>query len=305
MIAKIMIDVGLDPTVIVGSLLKDSQTNFIAGKSKYLVVEACEYKRSFLNIEPTIGAITNIDNDHLDYYKDIPDIQSAFNSFIKKVPKKGFVVCNPKDKNILGAISEVNGTIVDWSKFEADRLKMKVPGEHIKKDASVALAVAHILGIDKKKAAKSLEDFSGTWRRFEYKGKSKCGAEMYDDYGHHPTEIKATLKGVREMFPKKRIVVVFQPHLFSRTKLLLQDFACAFSDADEIILAPIFPAREAFDSTISSEILAKQITLNNKKTNVFENFKLIEDYLKTNLKKNDVLFTMGAGEAYKILDNLA
>ncbi|MGB8815976.1 MAG: UDP-N-acetylmuramate--L-alanine ligase [Minisyncoccia bacterium] len=322
MIAKVMMDVGLDPTVIVGSLmkfenfpkesfskaketpLKNFQTNFIAGKSKYLVVEACEYKRSFLNIEPTIAAITNIDNDHLDYYKDIVDIQSAFNSFVKKVPSKGFVVCNPKDKNISGAISEINGKIVDWSKFKADKLKMKVPGVHIKNDASVALAVAHIIGIDKKKATKSLEEFSGTWRRFEYRGKSKCGAEMYDDYGHHPTEIKATLSGAREMFPKKRIVVVFQPHLFSRTKLLLHDFARAFSDADEIILAPIFPAREAFDPTISSDILAKEISKQNNMIVSLPNFSEIENYLKTCLKKDDVLITMGAGEAYKILDNL-
>jgi UDP-N-acetylmuramate--alanine ligase len=305
MIAKVMMDAELDPTVIVGSLLKDSQTNFIAGKSKYLVVEACEYKRSFLNIEPTIVAITNIDNDHLDYYKDMADIQSAFNSFVKKVPKKGFVVCNPKDKNISPAVSEVNGKTVDWSKFKTDKLKMKVPGEHIKKDASVVLAVAHILGIDKKKAIKSLEEFSGTWRRFEYKGKSKCGAEMYDDYGHHPTEIKATLKGAREMFPQKRIVVVFQPHLFSRTKLLLHDFARAFQDADEIILAPIFPAREAFDSTISSDLLAKEITKQGKKVFSLQNFFDIEKYLTSHLKRDDVLITMGAGEAYKISDNLA
>jgi len=305
MIAKVMMDAERDPTVIVGSLLKDSQTNFIAGKSKYLVVEACEYKRSFLNIEPTIAAITNIDNDHLDYYKDIADIQSAFNSFVKKVPKKGFVVCNPKDKNILGTISEVNGKIVDWSKFKADRLKMKVPGEHIKKDASVALAVAHILGIDKNKAIKSLEEFSGTWRRFEYKGKSKCGVEMYDDYGHHPTEIKATLKSAREKFLQKRIVVVFQPHLFSRTKLLLHDFARAFQDADEIILAPIFPAREPFDPTISSDILAKEIAKQDKKVFSLPNFSEIEKYLADHLKKDDILITMGAGEAYKILDNLA
>jgi len=305
MIAKIMIDAELDPTVVVGSLLNDQKSNFVVGKSKYLIVEACEYKRSFLNIEPTIVAITNIDNDHLDYYKDIADIQSAFNSFAKKAPKEGFVVCNPKDKNILPAISEINAKIIDWSKFKADKLKMKVPGEHIKKDASVALAVAHILGIDKNKATKSLEEFSGTWRRFECKGKSKCGAEMYDDYGHHPTEIRATLKGAREKFLQKRIVVVFQPHLFSRTKLLLQDFARAFSDADEIILAPIFPARESFDPTISSDILAKEIMKQRKNVSSLQTFFDIERYLAHHLKKDDVLITMGAGEAYKILDNLA
>jgi len=305
MVAKIMMDAGFDPTVIIGSLLNETKSNFIAGKSKYLVVEACEYKRSFLNIEPTIVAVTNIDNDHLDYYKDVADIQSAFNSFAKKAPKNGFVVCNPKDKDIPPILSEIKGKIVDWSKFKTNKLKLKVPGVHNKKDASVALAISHILGIDKKKALKSLENFSGTWRRFEYKGKSKCGAKMYDDYAHHPTEIKATLEGAREMFSQNRIVVVFQPHLFSRTKLLLHDFARAFSDADEIILAPIFPAREVFDPSISSDILAKEIAKQGKKVISLQTFSEIEEYLKKNLRKDDTLITMGAGEAYKVLGNLA
>ncbi len=341
MIAKVMIDAGLDPTVIVGSLLKESKSNFISGKSKYFVVEACEYKRSFLNIEPTIATITNIDNDHLDYYKDIADIQSAFNEFVKKVPQKGFVVCDREDKIVSPALSGVSGKIVNWADFDASKLKMKVPGKHNKKDASVALAVAHILGIDKKKAIKSLEDFSGTWRRFEYKGETKGGAKVYDDYGHHPTEIKATLLGAREIFPKERIVVVFQPHLFSRTKLLLHDFARAFKSADEILLAPIFPAREAFDPTISSDILADEIRHCHSRAGrelglgpkrkigarrremgpagfsaekhcgdpspvlSFPNFPEIVTYLKKTLKKGDLLITMGAGDAYKIYDDLA
>ncbi|MFA6226864.1 MAG: UDP-N-acetylmuramate--L-alanine ligase [Candidatus Paceibacterota bacterium] len=305
MIAKVLIDAGLDPTVIVGSLIKSDEksgfaTNFIAGRSKYFVVEACEYKRSFLNIEPTIVAITNIDNDHLDYYKDIKDIQSAFNKFAKKAPEKGFVICNIKDKNISGATAGISAKIVNWADFKADKLRLKVPGEHNKKDASVALAVAHLLGIDKKKAEKSLEGFVGTWRRFEYKGETKSGVIVYEDYAHHPTEIKATLKGAREMFPKQKIVVVFQPHLFSRTKLLLRDFGKAFSDADEILLAPIYPAREAFDPTISSEILAEEINKNKKTAQSFTSFEDIEKELINKLKKGDILITMGAGEAYKI-----
>ena len=309
MIAKILIDAGLDPTVIVGSLIKSDEksgfaTNFIEGKSKYFVVEACEYKRSFLNIEPTIVAITNIDNDHLDYYKDIKDIQSAFNEFAKKAPEKGFVVCNSRDKNISGAISGVSAKIVNWADFKADKLKLKVPGEHNKKDASVALAVAHLLGIDKKKAEKSLESFAGTWRRFEFKGETKDGTIVYEDYGHHPTEIKASLKGAREMFPNQKIIVAFQPHLFSRTKLLLKDFGKAFADADEILLAPIYPAREAFDGTISSEILAEEIKKNKKTARAFSDFENIEKELKNLLGKGDVLITLGAGDAYKIGEKL-
>jgi UDP-N-acetylmuramate--alanine ligase len=315
MIAKIMMDAGLDPTVIVGSLLKSSEvspqgakrgevspreilnTNFIAGKSKYLVVEACEYRKSFLNIEPTIAVITNIDNDHLDFYKDIHDIQNAFGEFAMKVPKGGFVVCNPQDKMVKPAIKELSSKIVDAYEFRNDKLKLKVLGEHNKKNSDMALAVAHLLGIPKNKAKKSLEDFSGTWRRFEYKGETKSGSIVYDDYGHHPTEIKASLKGAREMFPKQKITVVFQPHLFSRTKLLLNDFSKSFNDADKVILAPIYPAREPFDVTISSEILAGKI---GKKAESFKDFVGIEKHLIDSLSKNDILITMGAGDVYKI-----
>ena len=311
MIAKIMIDAGLDPTVIVGSLLKDTKSNFVAGKSKYLVVEACEYRKSFLNIEPDIAVVTNIDNDHLDFYKDIVDIQNAFGEFTEKVPEKGYIICDKEDKLVTDAIRNSKAKIVFSNQFSGD-FKLKIPGEHNKKNAEKALAVAHLLEIDKKKAIKSLEEFSGTWRRFEFKGETKDGVIVYDDYGHHPTEIKATLKGAREFFSAKggsaygggdkKITVVFQPHLFSRTKLLLNDFAKAFDNADRVLLAPIYPAREAFDPTISSEILADKIK--SKKAIPFKNFEDIEKYIKENLKKGDVLMTIGAGDVYKIGENI-
>ena len=300
MIAKIMIEAELDPTVIVGSLLKnaESNTNFIAGKSKYLVVESCEYRKSFLNIEPTIAVVTNIDNDHLDFYKDINDIQNAFGEFLSKVPKNGYVVCDPKNKTVKPVLDKITGKIVDSKDFFDKELKLKVPGEHNKSNASMAFAVAHLLGIDKKKAEKSLETFSGTWRRYEYKGETKNGVIVYDDYGHHPTEIKATLKGTREMFPDKKITVVFQPHLYSRTKILLNDFAVAFKDADKVLLAPIYAAREAFDPSISSEILAENIE--GGKTTSFSDFEQIEKYLRENLEKGEILMTVGAGDIFKI-----
>jgi UDP-N-acetylmuramate--alanine ligase len=190
--------------------------------------------------------------------------------------------------------------------FYDEKMKLNFPGKHNKLDGAVALAVAHILEIDKHKAEKSLSEFSGTWRRFEFKGETKDGTKIYDDYGHHPTEIKATLKGAREMFKKEKIIVVFQPHLFSRTKLLLNDFAKAFTDADEVLLVPIFPAREVFDPTISSDILASAVIASEakqsrkKKVHSFSTFSEAENYLKKNLKGGEVLITMGAGEAYKI-----
>ncbi len=309
MIAKVMIDAGLDPTVIVGSLIKADKesgfaTNFIAGKSKYLVVEACEYRRSFLNIEPTILAITNIDNDHLDYYKDISDIQEAFHSMALKLSEEGCLIADLKNEKVIPVLNNIISKTEDYMTNFDSSMKLLVPGIHNKKNSAVALTVAKVLNIDLAQARKSLESFSGTWRRFEYKGKTKIGALIYDDYGHHPTEIKATLAGARELFPDKKIIVVFQPHLFSRTKMLLNDFATAFTDADEVILTPIFPAREVFDSTISSEILAERIRLNGGEARASESFEVIENYLKDHLKGNEVLITMGAGEQYKIGEGL-
>ena len=304
MIAQVLIDAGLDPTVIVGSLIKDKTgeaTNFIAGQGKYFVVEACEYDRSFLNIEPTIAVINNIDNDHLDYYGDIEGVISGFREFALKVPPDGFVVCDPEDEKVAKAIAGLDCRIVNRNKFYDKGLTLKVAGEHNRRNAGTALAVANILGLNLTAAKKSLKTFTGTWRRFQFKGEMINGTLVYEDYAHHPTEIKATLAGARELYPKNKIIVVFQPHLFSRTKLLLKDFATAFNDADEIILAPIFPAREPFDPSISSEILAEAISGQKKGVvRVFSNFSDIETYLKSTLKPNNVLITMGAGEQYKI-----
>ena len=307
MIAKIMMDAGLDPTVIVGSFLKDQKSNFVAGKSKYLVVEACEYRKSFLNIKPRIALITNIDNDHLDFYKDIEDIQNAFVEFTTQVEKDGHVISNINNKTIFPVLKNLKANIVDSKKYFDKKLKLKIPGEHNKENASLALAVAEILCIDREKAKESLCEFSGTWRRFEYKGKTKKGALVYDDYGHHPTEIKATLSGAREFFGKKRIFAVFQPHLYSRTKILLDDFSKVFKNADHVLVAPIYAAREKFDSTISSEMLVDKInsqSILEKRTNQkimsFSCFSNIEKYLLTNIKKDDVVITIGAGDVYKI-----
>jgi len=322
MVAKIMIDAGLDPTVIVGSLIKDingETTNFIAGKSRYFLVEACEYERSFLNIEPKIAVINNIDADHLDYYIDLAGVIAGFHEFAEKVPTDGFIVCDSVDEKISKALVGIKAKIIDRQEFLPKIKKLLVPGNHNRLNAATAVAVAKALGVEIGKAIKSLESFTGAWRRFEYKGKTNSGALVYEDYAHNPQKVRAALQGAREMFPNKRIVVVFQPHLFSRTKLLLNEFATAFTDADEIILAPIFPAREKFDPTISSEILAGEIKkaqkpsspLNgvpNRSEDVsvlsFLNFESIVSYLKTSLKSGDVLITMGAGEQYKIGESL-
>lgn len=307
MIAKILIDAGLDPTVIVGSLIKDehgNRTNFIPGKSKYLVIEACEYKRSFLNYYPQILAITNIDNDHLDYYKDVADIQSAFNELAKRVPQDGFVVTDKNNPAVSPVLLDVEAKVINYSLYNNLPIALKVPGVHNKKNAAVAFVVATALGIDPKVAQKSLESFVGTWRRFEYKGETKNGARVYDDYGHHPTEIRATLQGARELYPRERLIVAFQPHLYSRTKLLFDDFVAAFDQADEVVLVPIYAAREVDDGTVSSELLAKKISEHGRYVQSFPNMQLAEDYLLGKSKKGDVIVVMGAGDIYKIAENI-
>ena len=310
MIGKILIDGGLDPTVIVGSLLKDSNgrgSNFVAGKSEYFVVEACEYKKSFLNLNPKIIVITNIDNDHLDYYGNLENIKKAFGEFVSKLPEDGYLVCDPNDENLKEIIKNVKCEIIDYAKIN-NNFNLKIPGGHNIKNGKAAIAVAEILGVDKNMAAKSLNNFSGTWRRFEFKGETKNGVLVYDDYGHHPTEIKATLKGARELYGPpagvKKIWCVFQPHLYSRTKRHLAEFGKSFKDADLVLLSPIYAAREKNDSSINSEMLAEEIKKNNQTALYFESFSEIENYIIANADKDSVIITIGAGDIYKVSDNL-
>lgn len=285
MVAEIMVEAGLDPTVIVGSFVKKFGSNFRKGNSKYLVVEADEYNRHFLNFKPFIGVVTNIEADHLDCYKDLGDIQNAFDKFLSQSENK----------------------VSDYGKYLNKVPKLSIPGVHNKMNAAVALAVADILKIDEDVAKKALSEFGGTWRRLEKRGESKDGVIIYDDYAHHPTEIKASLQALRELYPEgqKKITVVFQPHLYSRTKALFNDFAKSFKQADRILLLPIYFAREDKDESISSKKLAEAIKKEGDDAQAFLDFESTENYVKTlNLGPNDVFVTMGAGEAYKIADKV-
>ena len=174
-------------------------------------------------------------------------------------------------------------------------------------NAACALAVASILNIEEGVAKKALSDFSGTWRRLEKKGETKEGTIVYDDYAHHPTEIKASLKALRELYPKKekKIIVLFQPHLYSRTKALFDDFAKSFNEADQVLLLPIYFAREAKDESVSSDKLADAVRINGIKVESFQDFIVAEAYARAlDLGKDDIFVTMGAGEAYKIADSV-
>ena len=304
MVAKILKENGLDPTVIVGSMLKEEKSNFIAGKGPYLVVEACEYRRSFLNINPRIVVITNIDEDHLDYYKDLEDIQSAFEAFAEKLGKEDYVITDVLNFNVRPAVSDVAAKLVDYSCYKDMSFELGVPGAHNRANAAAALAVAHVLGIPPKKAAESLKDFKGTWRRFEHKGETKSGVIVYDDYAHHPTEIKATLAAARQLYPAQTLVVAFQPHLYSRTKDHMSDFASAFSQADKVLLAPIYAAREKDDGTISSHTLKDMMTELGRDVQSFDTLEMLKAYAEESLQKGTVFMTMGAGNIYETGEEL-
>lgn len=285
MIAQIALDAGLDPTVVVGSFLlreDGSKTNFIAGQSKLLIVEACEYRRSFLNLQPEILVITNIDNDHLDYYRDLDDIKSAFAELVAKVPAGGKVITEKEYSQMPGG------------------LKLKVPGAHNIRNAQAALAVAEVLGVPREQAVKSLEGFVGTWRRFEYKGALASGAKVYDDYAHHPSEIKATLAGAREV-TKGQLWAIFQPHLYSRTKLLFSDFANSFVAADKVLLTDIYAAREPADPAVSSRDLAQAI---GEKARYCASLEQVAQIIQAEVGPDDLVLMMGAGDIYHLADTL-
>lgn len=303
MIAKTMIDNHLDPTVILGSLLNKEKSNLIAGQSKYFVVEACEYKRSFLNLNPKILIINNIEEDHLDYYKDINDIKNAFRELAEKVPQDGFVIYNSQDKNTTDVIKNLKCNLLDYSEFIDYNLKLKVPGKHNKSNAGVVLALAKILNIKKENAIKSLKDFSGTWRRSEYKGIGKNGCLLYDDYAHHPREIETTIDGFKEMYPNKKIVIFFQPHSFSRTKTLFESFIKCFYGVDRLYLLPIFQSREDFDYSINSEMLALEIQKINQKVFNLEELKQIKKEID-DLDENYISITFGAGNIYTVYETI-
>jgi UDP-N-acetylmuramate--alanine ligase len=309
MVAHMLQKLDADPTVVIGSFLQGSQSNFIQGKvhngRQLFVVEADEYHRAFLNLHPNIVLITNIDLDHVDYYKDLDDIKSAYKTLVEKVPTDGYVVCDTANADVQDIIKNVVCTVVDYKEYLYERA-LTIPGRHNQIDATLAYCVGHLLGYDKDVVDTALATFPGTWRRFEYKGITPQGTLVYDDYAHHPTEVRASLQAFREKFPKGeyKLHVFFQPHLFSRTKALFTEFTSCFTDADEVVLLPIFRAREIDDGTISSEILAQAIGTNTIQALSFDEAKTYLKNKKEILTNKDVIITMGAGEAYEIGDEI-
>lgn len=290
----------LDPTVIIGTKLKELKNqNYRVGKSKYLVVEACEYKRAFLNLSPDILIITNLEADHLDYYKDLKDYQSAFKKLCQKIPKTGAIIINKKDKNSVAVSKNIKAKIYD---FSALKLSPGIPGDFNLRNAAAAAKVAELLDIPATKTKKAIKSYKGSWRRLEYK-KTKLKPTIFiDDYGHHPTEIKVTLKAIREKYPDKKILCIFQPHQYSRTHLLLKEFAKSFHDVNELIIPNIYRVRDTEEDLkkISTDKLVEAIKKHTPKTSNGQGLENTAEYIKINHKKYDVIVTMGAGDINKI-----
>ncbi len=287
MVAEILVSAGLDPTVIVGSFVKSFGSNFRSGKGEYLVVEADEFARHMLFFKPYVGAVTNIEVDHLDTYKDLEDIKNTFAKFLSQ--------------------SEIKISENDYEKFLPLVPKLQVPGEHNRKNAACAFAVAQILGIDDHVTSLALHNFAGTWRRLENRGTLASGTIVYDDYAHHPSEIRASLQALRELYPKgeKKIYVLFQPHMYNRTKAFFKEFSESFVLADEVGFLPIFYAREAPDPEVSSEKLSNEVEKFQGNSHYLPDFDSAEKYFReANFGPDDIFVTMGAGLAYKVGDNL-
>ncbi|MFA6503270.1 MAG: Mur ligase domain-containing protein [Candidatus Paceibacterota bacterium] len=302
MLAAILRDAGAKPTAIIGSLVKDFGSNFLHGDSDLFVVEACEYRDHLLELAPSVLVITNLEWDHTDYFPSLEALQTTFRKAIERVPADGVIVTDPNNLNIAPLLAGAKARVIDYTQEPAYTLRL--PGEFNQANARAAAAAARVAfpSIENTTIYGSISNFHGTWRRFEYKGKNKNGADVYDDYAHHPTAIKVTLKALRAKVAGK-IIVAFHPHLYSRTRDLLDEFATAFADAGQVYIAPIYPAREVDDGSISSEMLAERIRATGTEATALDSFGAIEHAL-AEVAADDTIMTMGAGDIYKVADAL-
>ncbi len=329
MVSKIMLEADLDPTISIGGNLRDIGGNIRIGSSKYFVTEACEYTNSFLSFFPGVGIILNVDADHLDFFKDLDDIRNSFHKFAQLIPNGGSLVVSGEIPNLSEITKDLDCRIVTFGfseendyyptniKYdslgnasfhinrkngEAYEVSLKVPGEHNIGNALAAAAAADCFDIEESTVKSGLASFTGTGRRFEYKG-TVDGLIVIDDYAHHPTEIAATLKAAKN-YPHKDLWVVFQPHTFTRTKALMDEFAHALLPADKLIIADIYAARETDNLGISSRTLKERIEDLGHECYYFPSFDEIEKFLLQNCTKDDMLITMGAGDVVNIANDL-
>ena len=333
MISLLLLDAGLDPTVSVGGILDGIGGNIRIGKSEHFVTEACEYTNSFLKFSPTIGIILNIEEEHLDFFKDLSDIRNSFKTFTNLLPEDGLLVLNADIENISLFTDELNCPYITYSTKKEDspstgakhhyfagnihydengfgqyslyedgvllgEIHLHVVGDHNISNSLPAVAVARDLDIPLTTIQESLSRFTGTKRRFEYKG-TIAGVTIIDDYAHHPTEVTATLTAAKN-YPHSRVWCVFQPHTYTRTRSFLKEFAESLSLADKIVLTDIYAARELDPGDISSKDLEALLKEKGKDVIHISTFDEVQNYLLENCTNGDLLITMGAGDVVTI-----
>ena len=331
MVAMCFLEARQDPTIQVGAVLNEINGNYRVGNSENFILEACEYSESFLNFAPKAEIILNIDNDHLDYYENLDNIKEAFIKYVKLLPDDGILVYNIDDNNcprfskytkakcLTFGLNTSNANYVaknisfdknGFSSFDVyhnnvffKTFKLSVPGIHNVYNALSCIALCDEFGLDKADIKQALQKYTGVRRRFEYLGEIN-GAKIYDDYGHHPTEITA----VAEAMKKKKYNhswVIFQPHTYSRTKSLLDDFAKCLTNYDNIIVTDIYAAREQNNYGISSKDIVDKIDSLGRKAFYISDFDDIIEFIKRNVKENDIIVTQGAGTITQLGHKLA
>lgn len=317
-----------DPTILVGGELDEIGGNIRIGESQHFITEACEYVESFLKFHPFIGIILNIDEDHLDYFKDIAHIKEAFKSFAHLIPKEGFLIACNDDDHIRDFYHEINCNVVTYginntSDFTAANIffneegypsfevihkeeslgsfQLSIPGLHNVYNSLAAIATSYVLGVPTEKIIEYIKVYHGIHRRFEVLGSIK-GARIIDDYAHHPAEIRATLEAAKK-YPHREIWCVFQPHTYTRTIALYNDFLHAFTLADHVIITDIYAAREPDEGRIHSKALAEDIK-GVSDVRYIKDFDSIADIIYHEAQPQDLIITMGAGDVYRIGEDL-
>lgn len=328
LIAHIFEGAELDPTIAVGGEVRNIGGHAKNGKGKYFIAEACEYKRFFLDIHPSIAVITNIEEDHLDYYKDLEDIKSAFSDFAGNVKTGGMLVACFEDENAREIAGNYGGKVISYGFSDANyvakdikvenglqkfnvakngtdlgEFTLTIPGVHTILNSMAAIAVALECGIKLKIIKESIANFAGAARRMQARGE-KNGVLVIDDYAHHPTEIQTTLQAIKSFYPKRRLICVFQPHQHSRTRMLLDNFASALQDADKVIIPKIYAVRDTKEDieSVSGETLAKRLQKKGKGAKYIPEFKDVVSELEKSCKENDIIVTMGAGSVNKVAE---
>jgi len=333
LVGTLLVEAGLDPTVIVGGRMRVSGTGARVGKSEYLVAEADEYDRSFLRLMPILAVVTSIDQDHLDTYGDLDAIRDAFVDFAQRVPFFGQIILCLDDRNVqqilpllaaehrvvtYGLSPQAELAAVDLEAIPGGcrfsvvhggerlgRVELPLPGRHNVRNALAAVAVGRALELDFGQIASALTGFRGVHRRFERVGTWR-GATVIDDYAHHPTEVAATLEAARESFAGRRIVAVFQPHLYSRTQLLLEDFARALLLADEAVVTEIYASREMPIAGVSGEGVVEAARRGgHRRVRFCADWRGVGEMLTGEIGAGDVILTLGAGDVYRLAHELA